>query len=72
VDDHLRKDVPAVLEYVLQATGAQQLHWIGHSMVSACKRDCCECRRWDGRPHLFMPVLDVQGNHGMGRKTNAL
>lgn len=32
VDDHLQHDVPAVLQYVLQATGARQLHWIGHSM----------------------------------------
>jgi predicted alpha/beta hydrolase len=52
VDDHLRKDVPAVLEYVLQATGAQQLHWIGHSMVSACERVCCERQAWDARSHL--------------------
>lgn len=34
MDDHLQHDVPAVLQYVLQATGARQLHWIGHSMVS--------------------------------------
>lgn len=24
------QDVPAVLEYVLQETGAEQLHWVGH------------------------------------------
>lgn len=34
VDDHFQKDVPAVLQYVLTHTGAKQLHWIGHSMVS--------------------------------------
>lgn len=36
VDDHFLQDVPAVLEYVLQATGANQVHWVGHSMVSQC------------------------------------
>jgi pimeloyl-ACP methyl ester carboxylesterase len=34
VDDHFLLDVPAVLEYVLNTTGAQQVHWVGHSMVS--------------------------------------
>eukprot|EP00877_Chromochloris_zofingiensis_P013644 jgi/Chrzof1/8533/Cz03g14190.t1 len=32
VDDHLNKDVPAVLQYVLKHTGAEQVHWVGHSM----------------------------------------
>lgn len=34
VDDHFLHDVPAVLQYVLAATGAKQVHWVGHSMVS--------------------------------------
>jgi hypothetical protein len=34
VDHHFQQDVPAVLKYVLAATGAKQVHWIGHSMVS--------------------------------------
>jgi pimeloyl-ACP methyl ester carboxylesterase len=42
VDDHLQKDVPAVLEYVLQATGAKQLHWIGHSMVGVVDVVCLQ------------------------------
>lgn len=32
VDTHFQQDVPAVLEYVLAATGAKQVHWVGHSM----------------------------------------
>jgi pimeloyl-ACP methyl ester carboxylesterase len=44
VDDHLQKDVPAVLEYVMQATGAKQLHWIGHSMVSDGYVDLADIR----------------------------
>lgn len=32
VDDHLNKDMPAVITYVLQQTGAKQVHWMGHSM----------------------------------------
>jgi pimeloyl-ACP methyl ester carboxylesterase len=32
VDEHLLIDAPAVIEAVLAATGARQLHWVGHSM----------------------------------------
>lgn len=32
VDDHLWHDVPAVVGAVLSATGARELHWVGHSM----------------------------------------
>jgi pimeloyl-ACP methyl ester carboxylesterase len=32
VDTHLQSDAPAVLDYVLEATGHSQVHWIGHSM----------------------------------------
>ncbi len=28
-DDHLFQDVPAVLSFVLEKTGALQVHWIG-------------------------------------------
>lgn len=31
-DDHLEKDFPAVIECVLQRTGAPSVHWVGHSM----------------------------------------
>lgn len=31
-DDYLRFDVPAVIEYVLEATGTQKVQWVGHSM----------------------------------------
>jgi pimeloyl-ACP methyl ester carboxylesterase len=31
-EDHLRKDVPAVIKGVLQRTGAAAAHWVGHSM----------------------------------------
>ena len=31
-DDHLRADLPAVIEYVLKRSGASSVHWIGHSM----------------------------------------
>jgi pimeloyl-ACP methyl ester carboxylesterase len=29
VDDHLFRDLPAVMAYVLEETGAQQVHWVG-------------------------------------------
>jgi pimeloyl-ACP methyl ester carboxylesterase len=32
VDDHFLQDVPAVLRYVLDTSGARQVHWVGHSM----------------------------------------
>jgi pimeloyl-ACP methyl ester carboxylesterase len=32
LDDHLHKDVPAVMKKVLERTGAPAVHWIGHSM----------------------------------------
>ncbi|KAI8464796.1 MAG: Alpha/Beta hydrolase protein [Monoraphidium minutum] len=32
IDDHLFQDVPAVLQFVLNKTGTEQVHWIGHSM----------------------------------------
>ncbi len=32
VDDYLTKDVPAALSFILEKTGYDQLHWIGHSM----------------------------------------
>jgi len=31
-DDHVHRDVPAILRHVLDATGAPALHWVGHSM----------------------------------------
>ncbi|MFB6347611.1 MAG: alpha/beta hydrolase [bacterium] len=31
-DDYAQKDLPAVLDYILETTGYDQLHWIGHSM----------------------------------------
>jgi pimeloyl-ACP methyl ester carboxylesterase len=31
-EDHLRKDLPAIINYVLERTGAPAIHWIGHSM----------------------------------------
>ncbi len=31
-DDHVHRDVPAILRHVLDATGAPSLHWVGHSM----------------------------------------
>lgn len=31
-DDHLEKDVPTVIQGVLEQTGAPSLHWVGHSM----------------------------------------
>jgi len=32
VDDHVRGDVPAILEKVTGETAARQVHWVGHSM----------------------------------------
>lgn len=31
-DDYLINDAPAAIEYVCGATGAKQVHWLGHSM----------------------------------------
>lgn len=31
-DDYARYDIPAAVDAVLSATGAQQVHWVGHSM----------------------------------------
>jgi pimeloyl-ACP methyl ester carboxylesterase len=32
VDDHVRYDVPTILDLVTRTAGAKQAHWIGHSM----------------------------------------
>lgn len=32
VDDHIKFDVPAIIEYVQRQTGHKQVHWVGHSM----------------------------------------
>ena len=32
VDDHIRYDVPAIIDLVLARTGRKRLHWVGHSM----------------------------------------
>lgn len=34
VDDHLFKDLPALVEVILQESGAQRLHWIGKHLAS--------------------------------------
>lgn len=31
-EEHLREDVPAVIDFVLDRTGAPKVHWVGHSM----------------------------------------
>lgn len=31
-EDHLKKDLPAIVDYVLERTGAPAVHWVGHSM----------------------------------------
>jgi len=31
-DEYVRQDLPAAVEYVLDETGADELHWVGHSM----------------------------------------
>jgi len=31
-EDHLRHDVPAIIDCVLTRTGASRVHWVGHSM----------------------------------------
>lgn len=31
-DDYLHQDVPAVLQYVVRATGSERVQWVGHSM----------------------------------------
>lgn len=32
VDDYLLCDLPAAVEYILQSTGKETLHWVGHSL----------------------------------------
>jgi pimeloyl-ACP methyl ester carboxylesterase len=31
-DDYVKKDLPAVIDYILETTDYSQLHWVGHSM----------------------------------------
>ena len=37
-EDHLRKDLPAIVKHVLQVTAAPAVHWIGHSMGGCSSR----------------------------------
>ncbi len=32
IDDYIRRDLPAVIEYVCRETGANSVHWVGHSL----------------------------------------
>lgn len=32
LDDHVFRDVPAILDAVLRASGRERVHWVGHSM----------------------------------------
>ena len=32
IDDYIRRDLPAVIEYVRRETGADSVHWVGHSL----------------------------------------
>ncbi len=32
IDDYVRHDLPAVIEYVCRETGADSVHWVGHSL----------------------------------------
>ncbi len=32
VDDHIEYDVPAVINFILEKTNQERLHWVGHSM----------------------------------------
>jgi len=34
VDDHIQRDIPAAIDYVMKKTGKPQVFWIGHSMGS--------------------------------------
>jgi hypothetical protein len=36
VDDHLFKDLPALVEMIVRETGVQQLHWIGAPGLPWC------------------------------------
>lgn len=33
IDDYVEKDVPAIIRFVLKESKAQQVHFLGHSMV---------------------------------------
>ncbi|MCZ6694923.1 MAG: alpha/beta fold hydrolase [Acidobacteria bacterium] len=32
IDDYVQRDLPAVIEYVCRETGANSVHWVGHSL----------------------------------------
>jgi hypothetical protein len=34
VDDHLFKDLPALVDMIVRETGSQQLHWIGGRLTA--------------------------------------
>lgn len=38
IDDHVEKDVPAILRFALKETHAKQAHFLGHSMVSGTQQ----------------------------------
>ena len=62
-DDYLREDVPAALEAVRAATGAQQVAWVGHSQGALLGMAACAAypARVAGLVALGAPVFfDVQ------------
>lgn len=48
LDEYILEDLPAAVTYVLQATGAERLHWVGHSLGGMILYAHCLAgeRRW--------------------------
>ena len=48
LDDYIQKDLPAAVSYVRKATGANAVHWFGHSMGGMILYAACALPALDG------------------------
>ena len=45
-DEHAEYDLPAMLDHVLEVTGAEEYHYIGHSMGTLTYFTACNYNAW--------------------------
>jgi pimeloyl-ACP methyl ester carboxylesterase len=62
VDDYIREDIPAVLDYVLQASGFAKAFLMGHSLGGICVAAAAA-----RAPHKVAGVITVGPPHALGR-----
>jgi hypothetical protein len=61
IDDHVEKDVPAIIRFVLKETHSKQVHFLGHSMVSCGTQHGESAPDWGSTVALLMQMVKCCG-----------